>query len=47
MDTSTKKPWATPKLTEIGTIEELTLYEVKSKRLGNSDDFGISGITNP
>lgn len=43
---SRKELWVTPKLTQYGTVEDIT-QQVKSKKLGSSDDFGISGISNP
>ena len=41
-----KKVWTTPELTQYGAVEDLT-QQVKSKQLGSSDDFGISGICDP
>ena len=47
MDHNLKKVWTTPELTQYGAVEDLTQQDVKSKKLGASDDFGISGICNP
>ena len=44
---SRKELWVTPKLTQYGTVEDITQQTVKSKKLGSMDDFGISGISNP
>jgi hypothetical protein len=46
MDTSNKKLWITPELIQYGSVEDLT-QQVKLKKLGSSDDFGISGISSP
>ena len=46
MECNTKKHWETPELVVFGAVEELT-QQVKTKRLGSSDDFGITGISNP
>jgi hypothetical protein len=42
----TLKPWFAPKLIEHGSVEAIT-HQVKQKRLGSSDDFGITGISDP
>jgi hypothetical protein len=43
---SVKELWIPPKLTQYGTVEDLT-QQIKLKQLGTADDFGISGISSP
>jgi len=46
MDNNLKKVWTTPELVQYGAVEDLT-QQVKSKKLGSSDDFGVPGICDP
>jgi hypothetical protein len=43
----TLKHWSAPKLIEHGSVEAITHQLIKPKRLGGSDDFGITGISSP
>jgi len=43
-----KKTWETPDLVVYGDIEALTNQRViKPKTPGSSDDFGVTGISDP
>jgi hypothetical protein len=42
----TLKSWSTPKLIEHGGVEAIT-HQVKPKRLGPQDDFGVVGVSDP
>ena len=45
---SQKELWETPKLTQYGTVADITqVHGNKNKHLGTVDDFGITGISNP
>jgi hypothetical protein len=41
------KTWAAPKLTTHGGVESITHQLVKPKKLGDVDDFGVVGISDP
>ena len=41
-----KRQWETPVVRTYGDMNSLT-QQVKLKKLGLSDDFGITGISNP
>ena len=41
-----KKVWETPDLVVYGDIDSLT-QQVKPKVPGSTDDFGVTGISNP
>jgi hypothetical protein len=41
-----QKAWTKPQLVKYGTVENLTA-QIKGKRLGSSDDFGVTGVENP
>jgi hypothetical protein len=44
----TLKHWSAPKLIEHGSVEAIThQVTIKPKKLGSSDDFGITGISSP
>jgi hypothetical protein len=42
----TLKPWTAPKLTTHGDVEAIT-NQIKPKKLGSKDDFGIDGVSSP
>ena len=46
MECNTKKLWETPELVVFGAVEELT-QQVKLKKIGSVDDFGVPGISDP
>jgi len=39
-----KKVWTAPTVTVYGNVEAIT-EQVKPKKLGASDDFGVSGVS--
>ncbi|MEA5567929.1 MULTISPECIES: hypothetical protein [unclassified Anabaena] len=39
-----KKVWTVPTVTVYGNVEAIT-EQVKPKKLGASDDFGVSGVS--
>jgi hypothetical protein len=41
-----QKAWTKPQLVKYGTVEDLTA-QLKNKRLGSSDDFGVTGVMDP
>ncbi len=46
MEEKPEQVWITPTLSKCGTVEDMT-QQVKLKKIGSLDDFGISGVTNP
>ncbi|WP_264082502.1 hypothetical protein ACQFX9_13480 [Aliinostoc sp. HNIBRCY26] len=41
-----KKVWTAPAVKIYGNIEAIT-EQVKPKKLGSSDDFGVPGVSDP
>ncbi|MEA5567930.1 MULTISPECIES: hypothetical protein [unclassified Anabaena] len=41
---TTKKVWTAPAVTVYGNVEAIT-EQVKPKKLGASDDFGVAGVS--
>lgn len=46
MNKETKKQWESPDVVTYGDVETLT-QQVKPKQPGSSDDFAVSGVSNP
>jgi hypothetical protein len=42
-----KQTWESPELTVYGDVDTLTQQLVKPKTPGSTDDFGVTGISDP